>query len=69
MSVGTCEWSYAMIDIVNALISASLRIEFLHEFPLIFYPANPLPARGKDGMSRLPGEKLPLTFSIRAVKE
>ena len=69
MSVGTCEWTYSMSDIVNAIIGAGLRLEFLHEFPVLFFPANPLYSRDKDGMSRLPGDKLPLTFSIRAVKE
>ncbi len=69
MSVGTCEWSYPLSDIVKALTSAGLRIEFLHEFPVLFFPANPLYVRGSDGLWRLPGDKLPLSFSIRAVKE
>jgi SAM-dependent methyltransferase len=69
MSVGTCEWTYPLSDIVKALIDAGLRIEFLHEFPVLFYPAYPLLVKDKAGWWHLEGDKLPLSFSIKATKE
>jgi SAM-dependent methyltransferase len=62
------EWMHPIGDIVNALINAGLRIEFLHEFPYICYKAHPLMIQGKDGLWRLKGDLLPQTFSIKATK-
>jgi len=62
-------WNHTLADIVNALIAAGLRIEFLHEFPYTydqFYPFMECDASG--WWWRLPGddERLPLMFSLRA---
>ena len=65
------EWIHSMGDIVNALISAGLKIEFLHEFPFCCYERFPFMEKGSDGLYRLTGEKekmIPLMFSIKAIK-
>lgn len=64
------EWSHPIADIVNALLAAGLRLEFLHEFPYCSYPHFPFMRRGADGWWWLPGRKasIPLMFSIRATK-
>jgi SAM-dependent methyltransferase len=65
------EWIHPMADIINALIGAGLRIEFLHEFPYAAWQLLPFMVEGPDGLWRLPrGEALlPLLFSIRARKK
>ncbi len=64
------EWAHGIGDILNALISAGLRIEFIHEFPHTQWQAFPFLERDGDGLWRLPDDRpqLPLTFSIRAHK-
>jgi SAM-dependent methyltransferase len=65
---GSYEWAHSLGSIVGALAGAGLRIEFLHEFPVLFDRACPLMERDKHGWWRLRGDKVPLTFSIRASK-
>ena len=65
---GSYEWTHSLDSIVNALIEAGLRIEFLHEFPVLFHCGCPLMEQDKDGWWRLRGDKVPLTFSIKASK-
>ena len=62
------EWTHSMGDIVNALISAGLRIEFLHEFPYIFYKAMPYMKQDDQGSWRIAGDKIPLIFTLKATK-
>jgi SAM-dependent methyltransferase len=64
------EWSHSMSDIINSLLAAGLRIEFLHEFDYTTYQSQPFLKQGADGMWRYEEapETLPLMFSIRAVK-
>ncbi len=64
------EWQHSMADIINALISVGLRIEFLHEFPYSVYKEFPFMERSADGFWRLnrDEDKVPLLFSIKAVK-
>ena len=58
---------YGLGEIVTAIIDAGLRLDWLHEHdgaPCdIFMGAMP---RGDDGLYRLPGSTLPLSFSLRA---
>jgi SAM-dependent methyltransferase len=62
------EWTHSMSDIINSLISAGLKIEFLHEYPEIFYKSLPF-MESNDGRSwRIPGDKLPLIFTLKATK-
>jgi SAM-dependent methyltransferase len=63
------QWQYSLGDVLNSLIAAGLRIEFLHEFPFCADPIHPLMNQSADGFWCLEGDPLPLMFSIRAVKE
>jgi SAM-dependent methyltransferase len=69
ISVGTCEWTHPLGEVVNALSAAGLQIEFLHEFPVLFFQATPLMTRDEAGWWHLEGDRLPLSFSIRARKD
>ena len=62
------EWTHSMGDILNSLISSGLRIEFLHEFPVIFFKCYPFMERDDNGLWRIKGDKIPLIFSIKAGK-
>jgi len=67
----TYEWNHSLGEIITALTDAGLRIEFLHEFPLGFWPRFPsLTERGEDGLWRFkdPRQSIPLTYSVRARK-
>ncbi|HYU82144.1 MAG TPA: class I SAM-dependent methyltransferase [Candidatus Polarisedimenticolia bacterium] len=63
-------WSHGLGEIVTALTTAGLRIDFLHEFPFAEWPIAFLQPAA-DGTHRLPSEhdgKLPLFFSLKASK-
>lgn len=65
------EWNHGLGDVLNALISAGLKIEFLHEFPYSCYQYLPsLMEKCDDGYWRLKdkGETVPLMYSIKATK-
>jgi len=63
------EWQHPLSDIVNALIAAGLRIDFLHEFPFSIEQQSPSMIQGDDGLWRLSGpNQLPLLFSLKATK-
>ena len=62
------EWTHSLGDIVNSLISAGLRIEFLHEYPYIFFKAMPYMKQDSEGSWRIPGDKIPLIFTLKAMK-
>ncbi len=64
------QWSHTLGEILEAVLGAGLRLDFLHEFPVCFYPKLPGMTRGEDGWHRLPGARgrLPLLFSLRATK-
>lgn len=66
----THEWTHGMGDIINSLLAAGLRLEWLHEFPFVNYAAHPFLTQGDDGLWRYgdPPHSLPLTFSIKAAK-
>lgn len=63
------DWSHGMGEIVTSLVENGLRIEFLHEWPILDWDM-PFLEKGPDGLRRYkgPGE-LPLSFSLKAVKE
>lgn len=63
---GSYEWTHSLGSIINALIEAGLRIEFLHEFPVLFFCSYPFMEQDRDGWWRLRGDKVPLTFSVKA---
>jgi SAM-dependent methyltransferase len=64
----TYEFTHGLGEIVTSLIDAGLQVEFLHEFPLCAWQAMPGMVRGDDGYYRLPGDKVPFLFSLRARK-
>ena len=63
------EWQWSLSDIIDSLINAGLKIEFLHEFDKVFYKALPQMRQDKDGWWYLPGykKKIPLMFTLKAV--
>ncbi|MDA1256775.1 MAG: class I SAM-dependent methyltransferase [Chloroflexi bacterium] len=67
----TFSWGHGLGEIVTALIDEGLRIEFLHEHRVCGWRAFPWMVKGEDGMWRVPNhpERLPLMWSLRAVKE
>jgi SAM-dependent methyltransferase len=65
------EWQHSLSDVVNALLSAGLKLEFLREFPYCSYDCYPFLEKSPDGRWRFPGgrELIPLMFSLKAFKE
>jgi SAM-dependent methyltransferase len=66
----TYEWVHSLGDVVNSLISAGLRIEFLHEFPYACYEMFPFLVQDEQGWWRLRESDgaIPMTFSLKATK-
>ena len=64
------EWAHSMSDIINSLIKAGLRIEFLNEYPFTVWRQFPFTERGFDGFFRLKNQKaeIPLLFTLKATK-
>jgi SAM-dependent methyltransferase len=63
-------WPHSIGEIVTALASAGLRIEFLHEWPFLFWPL-PFLVEHPDRSWRLPADQpgeIPLLFSLKATK-
>ncbi len=63
-------WQHSLGEIVTTIAEAGLRIEFLHEFPFLVWPATFLEGR-PDRTWHLPADldgRLPLLFSLRARK-
>ena len=64
-------WDHSMGEILEALITAGLAVEFLHEFPYAARAKFPFMVEGEDGWWRLPGEQhgtIPFLFSLQARK-
>ena len=64
-------WNHSLGEVLGALISAGLQIEFLHEFPYAARAKFPMMERGEDGWWRLTTEqhrRIPLLFSLQARK-
>ena len=64
------EWVHSLSDVVNALVEAGLRIEFLHEFPFSTSGDCPFLVQANDGLwyHKNKDVKIPLMFSIKATK-
>ena len=66
---GSHEWMYTTGGVVTALINAGLQIEFLHEFPRCLFKFFPIMVPDAEpGWWRIPGDPIPLIFSVRAHK-
>jgi 2-polyprenyl-3-methyl-5-hydroxy-6-metoxy-1,4-benzoquinol methylase len=65
------EWAHSLSDVVNSLINAGLKIEFLNEYPFTVWKQFPFADLEEDGFYRLKGQKaeIPLLFTLKAVKE
>ncbi len=62
----TYQWSWSLSDIVNSLVNAGLRIEFLNEHPVTFYQRAPY-MESEDGYWwQVPGRSWPLMFTLKA---
>ncbi|MZQ81303.1 methyltransferase domain-containing protein [Paenibacillus sp. 5J-6] len=63
-------WSYSFSDILNALIAAGLRLDYLHEFSYGSNRRFPFMTQGEDGQWRWKdsANQIPLTFSLQASK-
>jgi SAM-dependent methyltransferase len=62
-------WNHSLGEIINTLIGAGLRIEFLHEFPFAMRAKFPGMERGADGIWHLTKQpQIPLLFSLQARK-
>ena len=63
-------WIHDMGYIVNSLINAGLRIEFIHEYPFVSWKMFPFLEEKEVGWWHLPNrfQKIPLTFTLRARK-
>ena len=65
------EWRHHTAEVVTALGSAGLRVEFLHEHDWIWYQILPVLTRHDDGHWRFPEghPSVPLLYSLRATKD
>lgn len=64
-------WTWTFGDIINSLIAAGLKIEFVHEFPFTMYDQFPgLMEKNKKGQYVLKDKEIqiPLLFSLKATK-
>jgi hypothetical protein len=63
-------WSHSFAEILNALIGAGLRLEYLHEFPFSVVPFSRSMQRAADGWYYLPGGRrdVPFLFSLKATR-
>lgn len=64
-------WDHSLGEVINSLIDAGLRIEFLHEFPYAARAKFPFMEQGEDGWWRLPPHQhgtIPFLFSLQARK-
>lgn len=60
------QWNHPVGEVVTALTDVGLRIEFLHEHPVLQWRRFESMDQGADGWWRLPGDPFPLSFSILA---
>jgi SAM-dependent methyltransferase len=64
------EWYHSLSDIINVIIEAGLRIEFVHEYPFSICGDRPFLQKGKDGLWRHRDNNIniPMMFSMKAQK-
>ena len=63
-------WNHSLSEVFNALIKAGLKIELFNEFMYSPYPCFNNMVEGADGNWYIKGleEKIPMVYSVRAVK-
>jgi SAM-dependent methyltransferase len=64
------EWAWTLGDVISAVTSAGLKLEFLHEHDYTLFPRWPFLEHDERGRYRLPAHipSLPLMFSLRAIR-
>ncbi len=63
------EWDHPFSEFVMAAINNGLKIESVREYPFCSYDMYPNMVENEEGFWVLPGSDLPLTFSMKCVKE
>ncbi len=63
-------WNHGLGEVITALTTAGLKIEFLHEFPYSPYNCFANMVQGEDSNWRIKGleNKIPMLYSIKATK-
>jgi len=63
-------WNHSLSEVINALISHGLKIEFLNEFPYSPYNCFQNTVKGADGNWRIKNLEnlIPMLYSIKATK-
>lgn len=63
-------WNHPLSDVINALLTANLEIEFVHEFDTLFYDLGGMKQVG-FGLFQYPElkDRFPMSFSIKAKKK
>jgi SAM-dependent methyltransferase len=63
-------WGFGLGEVINAVLGAGLRLEWLHEFPFCPSKRFPFMEQGEDGLWRWqdPANTMPLLFSLKATK-
>lgn len=64
----TYVWQHSLGEIITAVIHTGLHLDFVHEFAWATYQRFPQMQKEADGRWHLPGDRLPMIFSIRATK-
>jgi SAM-dependent methyltransferase len=68
----TYGWNHTFSEIFTSLLSAGLRIDFLHEFPFCAWDNFPDMVLGEDKFNRMKDphkeHMIPMTFSLKATK-
>jgi len=63
-------WNHSLSEVINSLIGAGLRLEFLNEYPFSPYNCFPKTVKGEDGNYRIQGLEniIPMVYSLKATK-
>jgi len=64
------EWNHSLSEIINSLINAGLKIQFLKEYPFTAMKGYSFTIENSDGYYEIPKDKvqIPLIFTIKAMK-
>ena len=64
-------WQHPLSEVINAVLAAGLRLEYLNEFAYSEFPSLPTMERSDDGWWRLPkqdGNMIPLVYALKATR-
>lgn len=64
-------WNHSMSEVLNALLSQKLQLEFFNEYSYSPYPCFRNVIQGSDGNWRVLGleDKIPMVYSLKAIKK